>query len=67
MIFSINFNKSVLLPLYTDSVALPTLPTTAAAVNQYLLPAGPTAVSLQQWVCCCFPALGQTDGHCTIS
>ena len=39
----------------------------AAAIDQYLLPAGPTAANLQQWVCCCEPMLGQTDGHRTVS
>jgi len=29
------------------------LPTAAAAIDQYLLPARPTAANLQQWVCYC--------------
>jgi len=45
----------------------PNLPATAAAAcrtatDQYLLPAGPTAANMQQWVCCCESMLGQTDG-----
>jgi len=34
-----------------------------AAIDQYLLPVGPTADSIAQWVCCCEPMLGQADGH----
>jgi len=34
-----------------------------AAIDRYLLPAGPTAANLQRWVCCCGPMLGQTDGR----
>jgi len=36
---------------------------TAAAVNQCLLPARPTATNLQQRLCCCGPMLWQTDGR----
>ena len=35
-----------------------------AAVDLYLLFAGPTASELQQRVCCCGHMLGQTDGDC---
>jgi len=40
-----------------------------AAIDRYLLPAGPTATNLQlqQWDSCCGPMLGQRDGHCTIT
>ena len=31
-----------------------------AAIDRILLPAGPTAANLLQWVCCCGPILGQT-------
>jgi len=45
--------------------------TSHAAIDRYLLPAGPTAANLQQKVCCCGPVLGQTDGqtggHCIVS
>jgi len=34
-----------------------------AAIDRYLLTAGPTAANLQQRVCCCGPMLGQTDGR----
>ena len=39
----------------------PHLPTTAAAIDRFLLPTGPTAANLQQRVCCCGPMLGQTS------
>ena len=34
-----------------------------AAIDRYLLPAGPTAANLQQRVCRCVPVLRQTDGQ----
>jgi len=34
-----------------------------AAINRYLLSAGPAAANLQQRVCCCGPVLRQTDGR----
>ena len=34
-----------------------------AAIDRYLLPAGPAAANLQQRVCYCGPALGQRDGQ----
>jgi len=36
---------------------------TDAAIDRYLLSAGPTGANLQQRICCCGPMLGQTDGH----
>ena len=35
----------------------------AEAVDLNLLPAGTIAADWQQWVCCCGPVLGQTDGR----
>ena len=34
---------------------------TAVAIDRYLLPTGPTAANLQQWVCCCGPVMGQSE------
>ena len=41
----------------------PHSPASAAAIDRYLLLAGPTVVNLQQRVCCCGPMLEQTDGR----
>ena len=41
----------------------PHSPAAAAAIDQYLLPAGPTATNLQQRVCCLGPVWGQTGGQ----
>jgi len=56
-----NIDKPVL--SYLTLWYCPHLPATAVAIDQYLLPAGPTAANLQQWACCCERRLGQTDGQ----
>ena len=52
------------LPTYADNAALPAFAcrwADRAAIDQYLVPAGPTAANLQRRVCCCETKLGQTD------
>jgi len=65
---SVGIRACVQLRAYADNVALPAfarrtplLSAGRAAIDRYLLPAGPTAAILQQRVCCCGPMLRQTD------
>jgi len=48
---------------YADNVTLPAFPSTAAAIDWYLLLAGPVAAKLEQRVCCYRPMLRDRQTH----
>jgi len=65
-----NANKPVfsyLSTLTTRHCPHPSAAAAAAAIDRYLVLTGPIAANLQQWVCCFWAMLKQTDRYCTVT